>query len=94
MPQHTHRFVERYNGLVGFGLDRETDENTVVCYLQKFSDDAVMNAIIKRLDDAELTDLFDLINRLMRRHFTEAEYHRLFLKDEAGHETAGEEGSC
>jgi hypothetical protein len=81
MAQHTHQFIERYAGLVGFGLDRETDENTLICYLQKFSDDAVMAAIIKRLDDHELAEVFDLINRLLRRHFAEDEYHRLFLKD-------------
>jgi TorA maturation chaperone TorD len=81
MAQHTHQFIERYAGLVGFGLDRETDENTLICYLQKFSDDAVMAAIIQRLDDHELAEVFDLINRLLHRHFTEEEYHRLFLKD-------------
>jgi hypothetical protein len=82
MNRHHHRFVETYEGLIGFGLDRETDEKTIVCYLQKFSDDAVMTAIIKRLDDAELSEIFDLVNRLLRRHFVEDEYHRLFLKDE------------
>jgi hypothetical protein len=81
MAQHTHQFVDRYGGLVGFGLDRETDENTLICYLQKFSDDEVMATLIQRLDDHELAEVFDLINRLLRRHFTEAEYHRLFLKD-------------
>jgi len=81
MDRHTHRFVETYDGLIGFGLDRDTDEKTIICYLQKFSDDAVMAAIIKRLDDGEMIEVFDLINRLLRRHFTEAEYHRLFLKD-------------
>lgn len=82
MNRHTHQFVETYDGLVGFGLDRETDEKTVICYLQTFSDDAVMAALAKRLDDVELGEIFDLINRLLRRHFTEAEYHRLFLKEE------------
>jgi hypothetical protein len=81
MAQHTHQFIERYAGLVGFGLDRETDENTLICYLQKFSDDAVMSAVIPRMDDRELAEVFDLVNRLLRRHFTEEEYHRLFLKD-------------
>jgi hypothetical protein len=94
MPKHTHRFIERYEGLVGFGLDRETDENTLICYLQKFSDDAVMNAIIKRLENAEMTEVFDLINRLLRRHFSEAEYHRLFLKDGEGRDRGEEERSC
>jgi hypothetical protein len=82
MDRHTHRFVENYAGLIGFGLDRETDENTIICYLQKFSDDAVMAALVQRMEDAELAGIFDLVNRLLRRHFTETEYHRLFLKDE------------
>ena len=81
MAQHTHQFIERYAGLIGFGLDRETDENTLICYLQKFSDDAVMAAIIKRLDDHELAEVFDLINRLLHQHFTDDQYHHLFLKD-------------
>jgi len=94
MAKHTHQFVERYEGLVGFGLDRPTDENTIIYYLQKFSDDALMNAIIKRLEDSELADVFDLINRLLRRHFSEVEYHRLFLKDDDSRDRSDEERSC
>ena len=81
MAKHTHQFVESYTGLVGFGLDRKTDENTVICHLQKFSDDALMATVIPRMSDAELTETFDLITRLLRRHLKESEYHRLFLKD-------------
>ncbi|MCU0561114.1 MAG: cytoplasmic protein [Desulfobacterales bacterium] len=82
MATHTHRFVEEYKGLVGFGLDRPTDESTLMVYLQKFSDDALMGVLLPRLSDAELSDLFDRMNRLMRRHLSEGEYHRLFLKEE------------
>jgi len=82
MAKHTHRFVEIYDGLVGFGLDRKTDENTIICYLQKFSDDALMAALVQRLNDPELAEIFDLINRLLCRHLKEDEYHRLFLKDD------------
>lgn len=81
MPNHSHNFVENYQGFVGFGLDRETDENTVIYYLQKFSDDSFMENIIKRLTAEELDEIFDLITRLLKRHLTETEYHRLFLKD-------------
>ncbi len=81
MPIHTHEFVETYDGLVGFGADRATDEATIRVYLQKFSDDALLDHIVNRLTDAELAEIFDLVNRLMVAHFTEAEYHRLFLKD-------------
>ncbi len=82
MKMHTHNFVETYRGLVGYGLDRETDENTIIYYLQKFSDDQLMKLITKRMSDAEMLELFDLINRLLKNHLTEAEYHRHFLKDD------------
>jgi hypothetical protein len=82
MSIHTHNFVETYKGLVGYGADRETDENTVVYYLQKFSDDRFMEIMAKRMTDAELLELFELINRLLRKHLTESEYHTLFLKDD------------
>jgi hypothetical protein len=85
MPLHTHKFVETYQGLVGYGADRETDENTVVYYLQKFSDDRFMAMMTKRMTDSELLELFDLINRLLRIHLTETEYHEMFLKDDHDH---------
>lgn len=81
MAVHSHKFVENYQGLVGFGLDRENDQNTIVYYLQKFSDDALLQTLIKRLSDDELNEIFSLINRLLKRHLSESEYHRLFLKD-------------
>jgi len=84
MPKHTHDFVESYQGLVGYGADRETDENTLIFYIQKFSDDRFMSFITKRMTDEEMLELFDLLNRLLKNHLTEAEYHRLFLKDEQG----------
>ena len=85
MALHTHNFVETYQGLVGYGADRETDENTVAYYLQKFSDDRFMAMMTKRMTDAELLELFELINRLLKSHLTESEYHTLFLKDEHDH---------
>jgi hypothetical protein len=82
MTAHSHQFVETYKGLIGFGADRETDENTVVCYLQKFSDDRLMATLIKKMSDAELLEIFNLIHRLLKKYLTESEYHRLFLKEE------------
>ncbi len=82
MAKHSHRFVEEYDGLVGFGLNREADEHTLTYYLQKFSDDELMALIRSRLTDSELEELFDLITRLMKTHLTEDEYHRYFLKDQ------------
>ena len=84
MPKHTHDFVESYQGLVGYGADRMTDENTLIYYMQKFSDDRLMSSITKRMTDDEMLELFNLINRLLKNHLTEAEYHGLFLKDDQG----------
>ena len=82
MAKHSHDFVENYDGLMGFGLDRQTDENTIVCYLQKFSDDTLMAQLIKRMTDAELDEIFCLLTRLLKKYLTDPEYHTLFLKDE------------
>ncbi len=79
---HTHKFVDNYKGFVGFGYDRKTDENTITYYLQKFSDDKLMEKIIGKLSNDELDEIFNLITRLLKKNLTESEYHSLFLKDE------------
>jgi hypothetical protein len=80
--KHTHHFIESYDGIIGFGFNRETDERTISYYLQKFSDDALMENLLKKLSDQELKELFDIMTRLLKKHLSDAEYHRLFLKDE------------
>lgn len=81
MSNHSHDFVDQYQGLVGFGFNRETDENTVMYYLQKFSDDDLMKNLIKRLEDNELEEIFEFISGMLKKHLNEAEYHQLFLKE-------------
>lgn len=81
MTKHSHFFVERFDGLVGFGLDRESNENTVHIYLQKFSDDRLMETILKRMTDDDLAQLFDIIGKMLKTYLSESEYHQLFLKD-------------
>ena len=82
MTVHSHEFVESYEGFVGFGFDRETDENTVIYYLQKFSDDMLIRHIVKKMGDDELQEVFSVLSKLLKVHLTEQEYHRLFLKEE------------
>ena len=81
MTIHSHRFVETFDGLLGFGYDRETDEKTMMYYLQKFSDDKHLETIIPRLTDDELNRLFELLSNLMKNHLSDNEYHHLFLKE-------------
>jgi hypothetical protein len=79
--KHTHQFVNQFQGLIGFGLDRQTDEHSLMVYLQKFSDDALMGKLIPRMTDLEIEETFLLLSRLLKNHLTEIEYHRLFLKE-------------
>lgn len=78
---HSHRFVEEHTGIMAFGLARKSDEETLICYLQKFSDDALMQALVGRLSEAEMDEILTLLTGLMKKHLSEGEYHRLFLKE-------------
>ncbi len=82
MGKHTHRFVEEYDGLMGFGFSREVDEKTLTYYLQKFSDDQFMALMRGRMSEEDMEALFDFLTRMMKQYLTEEEYHRYFLKDE------------
>ena len=82
MAQHSHNFVNTYKGFVGFGLNRTTDENTVIYYLQKFSDDQLISHMVRKLSDQELEEIFNMISRLLKVYLSETEYHRYFLKDD------------
>ncbi|HOC46651.1 MAG: hypothetical protein PHT96_13795 [Syntrophorhabdaceae bacterium] len=82
MSKHSHTFVETYDGFLGYGMDRQTDEYTVQVYLQKFSDDELMKVMLKRMSDAELGEFFEMISKMLKIHLAEPEYHRYFLKDE------------
>lgn len=85
MGKHSHTFVDAYDGMVGFGFDRETNENTLIYCLQKFSDDTLMTHLVAKLSDDELEALFDMITMTLKKHLTEPEYHSLYLKDDDPH---------
>ncbi|MDR0355952.1 MAG: cytoplasmic protein [Deltaproteobacteria bacterium] len=78
---HKHDFVETWTGPLAQGFDRETDLATLQVYLQKFSDDALMEALLPRLSDEELAEFFKIIGQTLRRHLSDMEYHDLFVKE-------------
>ncbi len=82
MAKHNYRFVEEYDGLVGFGYNREGDEATVKYYLQKFSDDEHASLILGRMSDQDLESVFNLLGGLLKKYLEEEEYHRYFLKED------------
>jgi hypothetical protein len=81
MAKHSHRFVETFDGFVGYGLERQSDEDTVQLYLQKFSDDLLMETILKRMTDDDLAEVFELTSKMLKNYLSEPEYHKLFLKE-------------
>ncbi len=81
MSKHRHTFVETYDGLIAFGMSREIDEKSLICYLQKFSDDDLLETLVPRLSDDEINGLFEMLSRTLRKHLVDEEYHRIFLKD-------------
>ena len=81
MTRDSHWFVETYKGLVGFGFDRETNGYALTYYVQKFSDDSVMEILRERMSDEDMERLFTLLSGLIRKYLTDDEYHRLFLRD-------------
>ena len=81
MKKDTHNFIQEYKGLGAFGLTRETDEETIMFYLQKFSEDSFLKTILPRLSDSELQEIYKFINDKLKKHLIKDEYHKLFLKD-------------
>ncbi len=77
----THNFIQEYRGLGAFGLDRKTDEETIMFYLQKFSEDSFLKAFLPRLSDSDLEEIYLWVNGKLKAHISEDEYHSLFLKD-------------
>ena len=81
MRRHRHDFVETYEGMIAFGYSREEDERSLIAFLQKFSDDDLMMLLSNRVSDSEIENLVDLLTGLMKKHLSEEEYHRYFLKE-------------
>lgn len=81
MRRHRHDFVEKYHGIMAFGYSREEDERSLIAFLQKFSDDDLMQLLRSRVSDSEIENLVDLLTGLMKKHLSDEEYHHYFLKD-------------
>lgn len=82
MGRYTHLFVEKYRGPVAFGLTREVDQASFMVFLQKFSDDRLLELLCPRLTQEEIERTIQWLTGLMRAHMSDEEYHRLFLREE------------
>ena len=66
---------------ISFGFDRPTDEKSLALFLACFADQKLLGALLPRLADDEILEIVDFISRLMHKHLSEKEYHRLFLSE-------------
>lgn len=83
MKKFKHDFIQNYEGFGAFGLNRSTDEETLMYTLQQFSDDDFMKLLIPRLSDAEMENVYLYILDLIKKHLSEDEYHSVYLKDDS-----------
>ena len=79
-PLYRHEFVENFEGMIAFGYSRADDEKSLIAFLQKFSDDDLMRLLTPRLSDEEIDKLVNLLMGLLKKHLSDGEYHRYFLK--------------
>ena len=83
-PLHRHEFVETWEGMIAFGYSREDNERSLIAFLQKFSDDDLMQLLAPRLADQEIDSLVNLLTGLLKNHLSHGEYHRYFLRAAGG----------
>lgn len=62
-----------------FGLDRPTDEASLIAFIERFARPALLATLAPRLSDGEITATLDFLTNLMQKHLSDKEYHRLFL---------------
>ncbi|MDR2551505.1 MAG: hypothetical protein LBD10_15040 [Desulfobulbus sp.] len=68
-----------------FGLNRTTDEQSLMAFLRLFSADRLTRELVPRMSEEEIHQVVDLLTQVMRNHLSGDEYHRLFLGEEHHH---------
>ena len=66
---------------IAFGFDRATDERSFVMFMERFIDKKLLEALLPRLHDEDILAMVDLLTGIMHKHFSEKEYHSLFLAE-------------
>ncbi len=69
-----------------FGINRVTDEQSLVTFLQSFSADRLTSALVPRMTEQEILQVVDLLTGIMKNHLSGDEYHTLFLGEEHHHD--------
>lgn len=64
-----------------FGFDRGTDEESLLLFLQRFTDKKVLDVLLPRLQEEDIFSTVDFLTAIMQKHLSDHEYHSLFLEE-------------
>ena len=65
-----------------FGLDRALDVSSFVTYLRLLGREELAAILADRMTSEEIIACVDNMTGLLKKHLSEAEYHRYFLHDQ------------
>jgi len=65
-----------------FGFDRASDEHSFELFMRQFVDKKLMETLLPRMLDKDISATVDFLTGIMRKHLTEKEYHSLFLAEQ------------
>ncbi len=68
-----------------FGLNLETDRQSVACFLQLLGRKQLAETLAERLSSTEIEELVHYTTGLMKNNMSEDEYHELFLLEKSPH---------
>ncbi|MBW6519740.1 MAG: hypothetical protein K0A99_01845 [Desulfoarculaceae bacterium] len=68
-----------------FGLSEQLDQQSFSCFLQLAGRREFADILSRRLSEQEIHAFVDFFTGILKRNFSEEEYHRLFLQYEHGH---------
>jgi len=81
MPKKNNRSLEN----ISFGLNRQTDEQSLSIFMQRVGSPELMPLIASRMSNQEITDTVDFLSGLIKKHLSHEEYHNFFFPpDEQG----------
>jgi len=62
-----------------FGLNRQQDEASLKLFLKKMGQDALLDILVPRLQDAEIDAIVTYLTGILHGHLQKKEYHDVFL---------------
>jgi hypothetical protein len=67
-----------------FGLSPELDTDSLTCFLQLMGAPEFSRELAGRMSSEEIDTFVSQVTHLLRKHFSEHEYHTMFLQQTRG----------